>query len=92
MRDITGIPVYHDLGVPRFVSRYAFDCTGSLGKLRQFSEHGLAASVLSCIFIQISFFIESRLIINRKRCPAASEKPVTKINKSCRVQNFITIG
>ena len=24
VRDITGIPVYHDLGVPRFVSRYAF--------------------------------------------------------------------
>ena len=57
VRDITGIPVYRDLGVPRFVSRYAFDCTDTLGKLRQFSEHGLAAFVLSCIFIQISFFI-----------------------------------
>ena len=30
MRDITRIPVNHDLGVPRFVSRYAFDCTGTL--------------------------------------------------------------
>ena len=57
VRDITGIPVYRNLGVPRFVSRYAFDCTSTLGKLRQFSEHGLAAFVLSCIFTQISFFI-----------------------------------
>ena len=54
---MTGIPVNHDLGVPRFVSRYAFDCTGTLGKLCQFTEHGLAAFVLSCIFIQLSFFI-----------------------------------
>ena len=57
MRDITGILVYHDLGVPRFLSRYAFDCTGTLGNLRHFSDHGLAALVLSCIFIQKSFFI-----------------------------------
>ena len=57
VRDITWIAVNHNLGVPKFVLRYAFDCTGTLGKLRQFSEHGLAAFVLSCIFIQISFFI-----------------------------------
>ena len=55
--DITGIPVNQDLRVPRFVSRYAFNCTGTLGKLCQFSEHGLAAFVLSCISIQTSFFI-----------------------------------
>ena len=57
VRDITSIPDNHDLGVLRFVLRYAFDCTGTLGKLCQFLEHGLAAFVLSCFFIQISFFI-----------------------------------
>ena len=55
VRDITGIRVNHDLGVPRFVSRYAFDCTGTLGKLRQFLEHGLAPFVLSCILFSHHF-------------------------------------
>ena len=36
VRDITCIAVNHNLGVPKFVLRYAFDCTGTLGKLRQF--------------------------------------------------------
>ena len=48
VRDITGIPDNHDLGV------------GTHGKLCQFSEHGLAAFVLSCFFYSdIIFYLIS---------------------------------
>ena len=36
VRDITGILVNPDSGVPRYVSRYAFDHTGTFGQVRQF--------------------------------------------------------
>lgn len=38
LRDITGIPVNHGSKVPRYVSRYVFDHTGTLGKVRYFPE------------------------------------------------------
>ena len=58
MSDITGIPVNHDLVVPRFVSGYVSDCTGIPGKLCQFSEHGLELHFYSDIlfyFISLDY-------------------------------------
>ena len=56
-----GARYYQYTGISRFRSpkiriAMCFNCTGTLDKLGQFTEHGLAAFILSCIFIQISFF------------------------------------
>ena len=55
VRDITGIQVYPNLAVLRYVSHYAFDQTGTLGKHRQFSQHSSSAFVLSCILFAYQF-------------------------------------
>ena len=66
MRDITGLPVYLDLGVLRYVSRYAFGVP----------EH----SVNFRNIVYRAVFILPCLIIIEAGCLTVNEKLVTMIN------------
>ena len=88
VRDITGIPVYPDLGVLRYVSRYAFDVPVHSANSVNFRSIVYLLSFRAVFHLLVNFYLTSLEV----RCPTANEKPVTMINKTCRVQNVNTIG
>ena len=88
MGNITGIPVYPDLGVLRYVSRYAFDVPVHSANSVNFRSIVHLLSFRAVFYLLVNF----RLIIIEVIYPTANEKPVTMINKTCRVQNVNTIN
>ena len=85
VRDITGIPVYLDLGVLRYVSWYAFDVP----------VHSTNSVNFRKIVYLLSFwavFILPRLIIIEAGCPTANEKLVTMINKAGWCKTLIPLA
>ena len=88
MRDITGIPVYLDLGVLRYISRYAFDVP--VHSTNSVNFRSIVYLLSFRLVIQYLFNLACKLI--EAGCLTVNEKPVTMINKMGRVQNVNIIG
>ena len=88
MRDITGIPVYLDLGVLRYVSRYAFEVPVHSTNSVNFRSIVDLLSFRAVIYLHLTSL--ENLI--EAGCPTANEKLITMINKMGSVQNVNIIG
>ena len=65
VRDITGIPVYPDLGVLRYVSRYAFDVPVHSANSVNFRSIVHLLSFRAVFYLLVNFYLTSLDNINR---------------------------
>ena len=85
VRDTTSIPVYLDLEVLRYASRYAFDVPVHSTNSVNFRSIVYLLSFPAVFYLHVNIYFTSLDLIEAG-CPTANEKLVTMINKTGRVQ------